>query len=219
MDVVVENLPALLRATLVTLGFAAGSMVPGFLIGLATALARLSGIRPLQFVAGLYVSIIRGTPLLVQIYIVYYVLPDLIGLDLGALASGLLALALNVGAYVSEALRGAFLSVPSGQREAAQALGLSPTQVFRDVTAPQALRIAVPSLGNSFIGLVKDTSLVSIITVVELLQEANLAIARTFQPTPLYLTVALIYWVVSSVLAYALRGVEHRLSRGVTAAR
>lgn len=219
MDVVVENLPALLRATLVTLGFAAGSMVPGFLIGLATALARLSGIRPLQFVAGLYVSIIRGTPLLVQIYIVYYVLPDLIGLDLGALASGLLALALNVGAYVSEALRGAFLSVPSGQREAAQALGLSPTQVFRDVTAPQALRIAVPSLGNSFIGLVKDTSLVSIITVVELLQEANLAIARTFQPTPLYLTVALIYWVVSSVLAYALRGVENRLSRGVTAAR
>jgi cystine transport system permease protein len=219
MDVVVENLPALLRATLVTLGFAAGSMVPGFLIGLATALARLSGIRPLQFVAGLYVSIIRGTPLLVQIYIVYYVLPDLIGLDLGALASGLLALALNVGAYVSEALRGAFLSVPSGQREAAQALGLSPTQVFRDVTAPQALRIAVPSLGNSFISLVKDTSLVSIITVVELLQEANLAIARTFQPTPLYLTVALIYWVVSSVLAYALRGVENRLSRGVTAAR
>jgi cystine transport system permease protein len=219
MDVVVENLPALLRATLVTLGFAAGSMVPGFLIGLATALARLSGIRPLQFVAGLYVSIIRGTPLLVQIYIVYYVLPDLIGLDLGALASGLLALALNVGAYVSEALRGAFLSVPSGQREAAQALGLSPSQVFRDVTAPQALRIAVPSLGNSFISLVKDTSLVSIITVVELLQEANLAIARTFQPTPLYLTVALIYWVVSSVLAYALRGVENRLSRGVTAAR
>ncbi|WP_157463485.1 amino acid ABC transporter permease [Deinococcus pimensis] len=219
MDVVIANLPALLRASLVTLGYAAGSMVPGFLIGLLTALARLSGVKLLGWIAGLYVSIIRGTPLLVQIYIVYYVLPDLTGIDLGPLASGLLALALNVGAYVSEALRGAFLSVPAGQREAALALGLSGAQTFREVVAPQALRIAVPSLGNSFISLVKDTSLVSIITVVELLQEANLAIARTFRPTPLYLAVALIYWIISSVLAYALRGVERRLSRGVTARR
>ncbi|PYE49387.1 amino acid ABC transporter permease [Deinococcus yavapaiensis] len=218
MQVVLENLPFLLRASLVTLGYALGAMLPGFLLGLATALARLSRVPPLEWIARTYVSLIRGTPLLVQIYVVYYVLPDL-GIDLGPLWSGVLALALNVGAYASEALRGAFLAVPSGQREAARALGLSTWHTFRDIEAPQALRIAVPALGNSFISLVKDTSLVSVITVVELLQEANLIIARTFQPTPLYLAVAVIYWIISSVLSLGLRRVEDRLSRHQTTGR
>jgi len=212
-EVIPPNLPLLLNATLITLGYAAGSMLPGFLIGLAVALARLSRFAFLRALAGAYVSAIRGTPLLVQIYVVYYVLPDF-GLQLSPLVSGLIALSVNVGAYVSEALRGAILAVPRGQREAAYALGLSSGQTFALVTAPQALRIAVPALGNSFISLVKDTSLVSVITVVELLQQSNLIVSRTFRPTPVYLTAGLLYWILSAGLALVLRRVEVRLSRG-----
>ncbi|GAA5532270.1 amino acid ABC transporter permease [Deinococcus metallilatus] len=207
-----QALPTLLAAAPITLGYALAAMLLGLPLALLVALARLSGIRPLQWISGVYVSFIRGTPLLVQIFVVYYGLPSF-GITLSPLVGGVLALTFNAAAYLSETMRAAILSVPRGQREAALSLGLTPGQTLRLVVLPQAARVALPSLGNTLIGLVKDTSLVSVITVVELLRSAQLVIARTFEPFGPYLAAALIYWLISSLLELVQRRLEVRLSR------
>ncbi|WP_345464686.1 amino acid ABC transporter permease [Deinococcus carri] len=205
-------LPTLLAAAPVTLGYALAAMLLGLPLALLVALARLSGVPFLRWISGVYVSFIRGTPLLVQIFVVYYGLPSF-GLTLSPLVGGVLALTLNAAAYLSETMRAAILSVPRGQWEAALSLGLTRRQTLRLVVLPQAARVALPSLGNTLIGLVKDTSLVSVITVVELLRSAQLVIARTFEPFGPYLAAALIYWVISSALAWVQRRLEARLAR------
>ena len=206
-------LPTLIAATPVTLGFALAAMLLGLPLALLVALARLSGMGPLRGVSSLFVSFMRGTPLLVQIFMIYYGLPSL-GLTLSPVVGGVTALTLNAAAYLSETIRAAILSIPRGQREAAASLGLSRAQTMTLVVLPQAARVALPSLGNTLIGLIKDTSLVSVITVVELLRSAQLVIARTFEPFGPYLDAALIYWLLSSVLEGVQRGLERRLSRG-----
>ncbi|MGI8746786.1 MAG: amino acid ABC transporter permease [Deinococcus sp.] len=206
-------LPTLIAATPVTLGFALAAMLLGLPLALLVALARLSGVGPLRGVSSLFVSFMRGTPLLVQIFMIYYGLPSL-GLTLSPVVGGVTALTLNAAAYLSETIRAAILSIPRGQREAAASLGLSRAQTMTLVVLPQAARVALPSLGNTLIGLIKDTSLVSVITVVELLRSAQLVIARTFEPFGPYLDAALIYWLLSSVLEGVQRGLERRLSRG-----
>ena len=161
--------PTLLVGARLTVGFALAAMVLGLPLGLIVTLLRLYAPGPVRWLAGLYVSFIRGTPLLVQIFVIYYGLPSL-GITLSPVVGGVLALTLNAAAYLSETMRAAILSIPRGQREAAYSLGLSRAQTMRLVILPQAARVALPSLGNSLIGLVKDTSLVSVITVVELLR-------------------------------------------------
>jgi L-cystine transport system permease protein len=162
-------------------------------------------------IARCYVSVMRGTPLLVQIFVIYYGLPSL-GISLDPTPAGVLALSANVAAYLSESMRGAIIGVHDGQWLAAYSLGLSRTQTLRYVIAPQALRIAVPSLANSLISLIKDTSLVSVITVTELLRSAQEVIATTYQPLPLYLAAAAVYWVLCSVLEFVQRRFEKRLA-------
>lgn len=159
-----QALPTLLAAAPITLGYALASMVLGLPLALLVALLRLSPVTPLRFLSSLYVSFIRGTPLLVQIFVIYYGLPSF-GVTLSPLLGGVLALTLNAAAYLSETMRASILSVPRGQREAALSLGLTPRQTMRLVVLPQAARVALPSLSNTLIGLVKDTSLVSVITV------------------------------------------------------
>ncbi len=203
-------LPTLLAATPLTLGFALAAMVLGLPLGLVVALLRLYAPAPVRQLAGLYVSFIRGTPLLVQIFVVYYGLPS-VGIVFNPYQGGILALTLNAAAYLSETIRAAIQSVPRGQHEAAYSLGLSRRQTMQTIILPQAARVALPSLGNSLIGLVKDTSLVSVITVVELLRSAQLVIARTFEPFGPYLTAA---WAISSLLELVQRRLEQRLSRG-----
>lgn len=210
-------MPVLLQGALVTLWFSVAAMVFGLALGLLTALARLSSFWPLGVVARLYVSVIRGTPLLVQVFVIYYGLPDL-GITLDPVTSGILALTLNVGAYVSETIRGAIISLDRGQWDAALSLGMRRTQAYLYVILPQALSNALPALSNSFISLIKDTSLVSVITVVELLRSAQLVIARTFQPLPLYLAAALIYWVLSTALSTLQGRLELRLAAARTRA-
>ena len=209
-----DALPTLLAATPLTIGFALAAMLLGLPLGLTVALLRLYAPAPLRQLAGLYVSFIRGTPLLVQIFVIYYGLPSF-GLVLSPVQGGVTALTLNAAAYLSETIRAAILSVPRGQYEAAYSLGLSRIQTMQRVVLPQASRVALPSLGNSLIGLVKDTSLVSVITVVELLRSAQLVLARTFEPFGPYLAAALIYWAISSALEVVQRRLEVRLSRGV----
>ncbi len=183
-------------------------MAFGLVLGIVVALLGISHNVVLKGIARTYVSIMRGTPLLVQIFVVYYGLPG-IGIALEPTPAGVLTLSLNVGAYLSESMRGAILGIPRGQWLAAYSLGLTPGQTLRYVVGPQALRLAVPSLSNSLISLIKDTSLVSVITVTELLRTAQEVIAATYQPLPLYLAVALIYWVLSTGLS----GLQHVLER------
>ncbi|TAL85833.1 MAG: amino acid ABC transporter permease [Candidimonas sp.] len=200
--------PILLKGTGYTLIFAFAAMVGGLLIGFAIAVARVVPSRLSQWPAAFYVSVMRGTPLLVQVFIVYYGLPS-IGISFDPLTAGILALSLNAGAYISESLRGAILGIGRGQWSAGYSLGLSYGQNLYYVVMPQALRLAVPSMSNTLISLIKDTSLVSVITVTELLLATKDVIATTFQPLPLYLAAAAIYW----VLCLCLERVQSRLEK------
>jgi cystine transport system permease protein len=214
MELVFSSFPVLLGAALVTLALAIGSMLIGLMIGIVTALARISKNPLLHKTASVYISIIRGTPLLVQIYVIYYGLPQ-IGIALDPISSGIIALSLNVGAYLSESFRAAIQSVDKGQMEAAESIGMTYGQAMRRIIIPQSIRTAIPTIGNTYIGLLKDTSLVSVITVTELLQMTSLLIAKTFEPLTLYLIAGAIYWILSATFTILQERVEIRVARHV----
>ncbi len=205
-------LPVMLTGAGYTLVLAVASVVFGAVLGTVVAVTRLARVPLLSQFATLYVSCMRGTPLLVQLFVIYFGLPS-IGIQFGAITSGILGLSLNVGAYLSETIRGAINGVEHGQWNAARSLGLSQTQTLRYVIGPQALRLAVPSLSNSLISLIKDTSLVSVISVSELMLSTKTVIATTFQPFPLYLLAAGIYWVMSAFFETLQKKLENRLNR------
>ncbi|TJY41792.1 amino acid ABC transporter permease [Cohnella pontilimi] len=212
MQLVWDNAEFLLRGARYTLQITLVSMIFGVLIGMIVALARISGIRPVRWIARFYVSVIRGTPVLVQIFFVYFGLADY-GLRLGSLTAAYLALSINVGAYLSETFRGAILSVPKGQMEAAYAAGMTTWQAYRRIIFPQAARVAIAPMGNTFIGMLKETSLVSTIAVTELLRSAQLLIAQYYKYTPFYIGIAAMYWVMSTLFSIVLHAVEKRLSK------
>ncbi|RQR40096.1 amino acid ABC transporter permease [Burkholderia sp. Bp9143] len=211
LDLVIQTLPVMVKGALLTLKFAVASMALGLVVGLVVAIMRIGSNRFASGLAQGYVSLMRGTPLLVQMFVVYYGLPDL-GITLDPTTAGIFTLTLNAGAYLSESMRGAILGIGRGQWAAAHSLGLTHVQTLRYIVCPQALRLAVPSLGNTLISLIKDTSLVSVITVTELLRSTQEVIAATFQPLPLYLAAAAIYWVLSTLLTRLQGRVETRLS-------
>ncbi|EDT39306.1 amino acid ABC transporter permease [Burkholderia ambifaria] len=211
LDLVIHTLPVMVKGALLTLKFAVASMALGLVVGLVVAIMRIGSNRLASGLAQGYVSLMRGTPLLVQMFVVYYGLPDL-GITLDPTTAGIFTLTLNAGAYLSESMRGAILGIGRGQWAAAHSLGLTHMQTLRHIVCPQALRLAVPSLGNTLISLIKDTSLVSVITVTELLRSTQEVIAATFQPLPLYLAAAALYWVLSTLLTRLQGRVETRLS-------
>jgi L-cystine transport system permease protein len=200
--------PVMLKGAGYTLLFAVASMFGGLLLGFVLAVARIVPWRPVQLPAAAYVSLMRGTPLLVQVFVIYYGLPS-IGIEFSPTTAGMLALSLNAGAYLSESLRGAILGVSKGQWAASYSLGMNYPQTLYYIVAPQALRIAVPSLSNTLISLIKDTSLVSVITVTELMLATKEVIAATFRPLPLYIAAALVYW----LLSLCFEMIQHRLER------
>jgi cystine transport system permease protein len=212
IDLLREAAPVLLRGAGYTLVFALASMVGGLAIGVPVALMRIAPPALLRWPAMLYVSLMRGTPLLVQIFVIYYGLPG-IGIEFTPVTAGVLALSLNSGAYLSESLRGAIVSVRQDQWRAGLSLGLGYGQTLAHVVLPQALRVAVPSMSNTLISLIKDTSLVSVITVTELMLATKEVIATTFQPLPLYLAAAAIYWMLSLVFEQVQRIAERRLNK------
>lgn len=211
MELVMQNFPFLLEGAYYTLVITLVSMFFGSLIGVVVAIARLKGNKLMQAIARFYVSIIRGTPTLVQIIIIYYGLVDF-GISLNPLPAAFIALSINNGAYLSESMRGALQSIPKGQTEAAYATGMTPWQAMRRIVLPQAIRRAIPPVGNTFIGMLKETSLVSVISVTELLRSAQLLIAQYYVYLPFYLGIALIYWVLSTLFAFLLNKLEQRLS-------
>lgn len=211
LTLLIQSLPVLAAGAVLTVKFAVLSMIFGLLGGTLLALMGISHTRWLVALARVYVSVMRGTPLLVQIFVIYYGLPSL-GIALDPTPAGVLALSANVAAYLSESMRGAIVGIARDQWLAAYSLGLSRAQTLRYIVGPQALRLAVPSLSNSLISLIKDTSLVSVITVTELLRSAQEVIATTFQPLPLYLGAAAIYWVLCTLLEWVQRRFERRLA-------
>ncbi|MFJ8260488.1 amino acid ABC transporter permease [Rummeliibacillus sp. NPDC094406] len=211
MDLVIENIPFLLKGAYYTLLITVVSMFFGLIIGLLAAIARIKGNRFLRNIARVYVSIIRGTPPLVQLVIVYYGLVDY-GIELGPLTAAYIALSINIGAYVSEAFRGAIQSVPKGQLEAALATGMTEKQAMRRIIIPQAIRYAIPPLGNTFVGMLKETSLVSVIAVTELMRSAQLLVAQYYVYMPFYLSIGIMYWVMSTIFTFILNKIEKRLS-------
>jgi cystine transport system permease protein len=184
----------------------------GLALGLLAGLARLFAPWPISAVVRFYVWIIRGTPLLVQLFLIFYGLPS-IGITLDPFPAALIGFTLNVGAYSSEIVRAAVSSVPKGQWEASYSIGMTGRQALSRTILPQAARVAVPPLSNTFISLVKDTSLAAAITVPELFQAAQRVVAVTYEPLILYIEAALIYLVLSSVLSSLQARLEHRLGQ------
>jgi cystine transport system permease protein len=204
--------PILLKGCGYTLMFALGAMVGGTLLGFPLAIARVLPNKVLRGVAAAYVSMMRGTPLLVQVFVIYYGLPS-IGIEFSPFTAGLLALSLNAAAYLSETLRGALNGVSRDQWAAGYSLGLTYAQALRFVVLPQALRTALPGMSNTLISLIKDTSLVSVITVTELMLATKELIAATFRPLPLYLAAAALYWLMSLAFERLQAWQEKRLNR------
>ena len=208
----IESAPFLLRGAYYTVILSLGGMFFGLLLGFCLALMRLSALRPLSWTARVYVSFFRGTPLLVQLFVIYYGLPQ-VGLELDPLPAALIGFSLNMAAYACEILRAAISSIDRGQWEAAASIGMTRGQAMRRAILPQAARTALPPLGNSFISLVKDTALAATIQVPELFRQAQLITARTFEIFTMYLAAALIYWVLASVLAHLQNRLEARVNR------
>ena len=175
------------------------AMVFGVLIGLVVGLGRTAKKRLFAWPANLYVTVIRGTPLLMQLFIIYYCLP-LFGVNMPKFITAALGLSLYAGAYVGEIVKAGLQSVEIGQREAARSLGMAPWQEFRHIVLPQALRVIIPPMFGFFIALIKDSSLVSILGYVELTRASKLVVARTFKPFTLYLGAAALYF----ILCYSL---------------
>lgn len=216
IDILINSFLPLLKAGLqFTIPLTLISFTLGLILALVTALARISNIKPLALVARFYVWIIRGTPLLVQLFIIFYGLPAS-GITLDALTSAIIGFTLNVGAYNSEVIRAAILSIPKGQWEAAYSVGMTYNQALRRVILPQAARVSVPPLFNSFISLIKDTSLAATITVTEMFQIAQRITASTYEPLWLYIEVAFIYLMFCSVLSSLQNRMEKRLEKYVT---
>lgn len=206
--------PILRGALTGTIPLALASFAIGLVIALGIALLRLSANPVLSWLGRAYVSLIRGTPLLVQLFVVFYGLPS-IGLVVDPWPSAILAFSLNVGGYAAEVIRAAILSVPRGQWEAAYTIGMPSRTALRRIVLPQAARVSVPPLSNTFISLVKDTSLASLILVAEAFRQAQEIAAFSSEFMLVYMEAALIYWLVCTVLSVAQDRVERRLERYV----
>lgn len=208
--------PLLEGLVLGTIPLTAISFVLGVGLALVLALMRLSKVRALSATARAYVSLVRGTPLLLQLFIIFYGLPSL-GVTIEPFPSAVIAFTLNVGGYASEVVRAAILAVPRGQWEAASTVGMGYQATLRRVVLPQATRVAVPPLSNTLISLVKDTSLASTILVTELLRKAQELAAPTFEFFTLYTVAAAYYWVVCLALSFSQGRLERRFDRYVAA--
>jgi glutamine transport system permease protein len=206
----VRFFPDLMRGLQLTLLLTVVSLVLSTALGLAVAFARMSSVRPLAACARVYIDVMRGTPLLVQLFFIYYGFPQL-GITLDGFVAGVLALTINYGAYLAEIFRGGIEGLPVGQTRAADALGFSRWHTLSRVVLPQAFRTVFPTYVGMSLSLIKDTSLVSIITLQELLYSGQIIVNQTFKPLEFFAVIALIYLVVSYVVSFLAGRLEQRL--------
>ncbi len=210
-NVIVRSLPELIRGSLNTLTLTTSSIGIGLVLGTVLGMMRLARMRPIALFSSFYVWFFRGTPLLVQIFIIYYALP-LAGISLSRWQAGIAALSLNSAAYIAEIVRAGVQSIDKGQTEAAQALGLTGLQTAWHIILPQTFRRIIPPLGNEFIALLKDSSLVSVIALEELLRKGQVIVTRTFKPIELYVSIAIIYLLLTTIVSFFLTLTERSLA-------
>ncbi len=209
-DVFMRTYPGFLEATLMTLKITAVALILGTILGLVFALMKISRSKILQTIANLYITIIRGTPLIVQIMFLYFGITQLIVLS--GFWAGAIALAIHNGAYIAEIFRGSIQGIDRGQREASSSLGMTRAQSMRRIIFPQALKRSIPPLGNQFIITLKDSSLVYIISVPELFAMANREAAQSYQSLETFLVVGVYYLVLVMIFTYLLKLYENKLN-------
>jgi polar amino acid transport system permease protein len=205
-----KYIPFFLKASLLTVEISALSIVIGFFLGLFAALGKMSHNKMIRWPSRFYVWFFRATPLLVQIFLIYFGLPQF-GINLSPFVAGVMAMSINAGAYYSEIIRAGIQSIHQGQMEAARSLGMSYSLAMRRIILPQALKVVIPPFGNESIILIKDTSLLSTITIVEITLMAQRLISSTWRPFELYLVAAAYYAMITSVLNYFLNRYEKSL--------
>ncbi|MES2818713.1 MAG: ABC transporter permease [Pseudomonadota bacterium] len=218
--------PALAAGTLMTIKLALCALSLGLVLGLLGALAKTSPHKPLQWLGGTYSTLVRGIPELLWVLLIYFGTVNLMrnlgewlgipGLELNAFAAGTIALGLCFGAYATEVFRGAILAIPRGHREAGQALGLSKARIFWRLILPQMWRIALPGLGNLFMILMKDTALVSVIGLDELMRRSQIAVTSSKEPFTFFLVAAFIYLGLTVIAMIGMHFLEKRAGRGFT---
>lgn len=219
-DYLIDFIPLIKGALYYTIPLSVISFVVGIFIAIIVALVRVSNSRNIfilfsKVVFGFYISIIRGTPLLVQLFIIFYGLPN-IGITLSPFISSIIAFSCNIGAYASETVRASILAVPVGQWEAALTTGLNYFDTLVKIIAPQSFKIALPTLSNTFISTIKDSSLASIVLVTELLREAQIIASFNYEFLRVYTQAALVYWIICIILGYLQVILEKRYSRYMT---
>ncbi|WMD21335.1 ectoine/hydroxyectoine ABC transporter permease subunit EhuC [Achromobacter seleniivolatilans] len=207
---IAELVPPLLEGLAVTLEIMAGAVVLAVPLALASGIGRLSPLRPVRWLASIYVEVFRGTSALVQLFWFYFVLP-LFGVQLPAMLVGIVVLALNAGAYGAEVVRGAIRAVPPGQREAGVALNLTRAQIMRRIVVPQALPAMLPPAGNLLIELMKNTALVSLITITDLTFRGQLLRSETLRTTEIFALMLLLYFAVALLITGGVRLLERRV--------
>jgi polar amino acid transport system permease protein len=214
-DVVIRNLDILLAGIVLTIVISVASIAAGLALGIAVAAARMSRIRALRGVATVYVEVLRNTPLLVQLFLLFFGLPEL-GFRPSAVQAAVLALSLNNGAYLGEIIRGGLQSVPRGQLEAAAAIGLSPRTTFVEVLLPLGLRSVVPAITNQFILTILATSVASVIGAPELTQQVLFIDSRVFRTIELLVFLTMAYALLTLTLSFASAWLNRRLDRAFT---
>ena len=207
-----SSLPLLIMGAGITIEITVIAVGIGFFLGLITSICRLSKVKILEIIAVCYINIIRGTPMLVQIFLIYFALPALIGVRINPFVAAVAACSINSGAYVSEIFRAGIQSVDRGQMEAGRSRGLSWMQTMRYIIIPQAFKRVIPPLGNEFIQMTKETSLVSVIGFEELTRRGQLIIAKTYGTFEIWLTVAAIYLIMTLTIARLVSFLEKRFA-------
>jgi glutamine transport system permease protein len=209
-DLIVRSFPLLLMGAGITVQITAISVGLGLLIGMFVGIARLSAMGPVKILAAIYVDFIRGTPLLVQIFLIYFALPIMLGQRIDPFIAAITACSVNSGAYIAEIFRAGIQSIDKGQMEAGRSLGMTWAQTMRYIILPQAFKRIIPPLGNEFIAMLKDSSLVSVIGFEELTRRGQLIIARTYGSFEIWLTVAFIYLVMTITISRFVDYLERR---------
>ncbi|EGD47545.1 polar amino acid ABC transporter, inner membrane subunit [Ruminiclostridium papyrosolvens DSM 2782] len=209
-SILIEKFPIFLPAAFETLKITAAAIIVGLVIGLLTSMCRISKIKLIYYPATFYVNLVRGTPILLQLFIVYYGLTDIV--NLSAYPSAIIAFGLHNGAYISEIFRGAIKSIDRGQFEAARSIGMSKFRAMYRIILPQALKRAVPPLGNQFIIATKDSSLASAVTVKELLLKSQQMGSSTFRFMEYFLIAGIYYFIMTSILGFFVHKLEKRLA-------
>ncbi len=210
-SVIVNSMPLLLQGAKVTIYITVVGLIGGVIAGVVFGLMRAYGGWLLNGLATVYIELVRGTPIIVQVMFIYFALPVLIGMRIDAMLASIVAIVINAGAYIAEIVRGAFMSVPKGLSEAGLALGVPRWRVLTFVVGPVAFRRLIPPLGNQFIVSLKDTSLFIVIGVGELTRQGQEIMASNFRAVEIWTAVALLYLIMIGLMTLALRLIEKRM--------